>query len=72
VRRIEVSKTVVNMLNEMADIVYGYPKQVADLDADGKVVIVSNDIFCVLEESLELLKNHRMPTVPSENQLTLF
>jgi len=67
-----VSKTVVNMLNEMADIVYGYPKQVAELDAHGKVVISSNDIFCVLEEALEFLKDHHMPTVPSENQLTLF
>ena len=67
-----MSKTVVNMLNEMADIVYGYPKQVAELDTHGKVVISSNDIFCVLEEALELLKTHQVPTVPSENQLTLF
>ena len=67
-----MSKTIVNMLNEMADIVYGYPKQVAELDTHGKVVISSNDIFCVLEEALELLKTHQVPTVPSENQLTLF
>jgi len=67
-----VSKTVVNMLNEMADIVYGYPKQVAELAADGSITIKSAEIFCVLEEALEFLKDHHMSTVPSENQLTLF
>lgn len=67
-----MSKNIALLLNDLSAIVNGYPKQVATVDKDDRLLVeVDNrDVVDLLERAVECLAANRVPTDPGANQLS--
>lgn len=67
-----MSKQIAYLLNEMAHTVYGYPKQVATIDADDRLLIEVDNRYVesLLEEAHNCLLQSRPPFIPNPDQLS--
>lgn len=67
-----MSKRLAHLLNDMALVVYGYPKQVATLDKDDRLLIEVDNRYVedMLEEAVSILKMNAHPSAAHTDQLS--
>jgi hypothetical protein len=67
-----MSKRIAHLLNDMALVVYGYPKQVATIDKDDRLLVEVDNRYVedMLEEAVGILKMHAHPSAAHPNQLS--
>jgi hypothetical protein len=64
-----MSKQIANLLNDISDIVHGYPRMVASY-TNKTLDLHDKDVERILKAAFESLQDTRTPTVPGENQLS--
>jgi len=67
-----MSKQIAILLNDLANEVYGYPKQVATVDADDRLLVEVDNRYVeeMLQTAIASIRDHKPPYAVSSSQLS--